>query len=115
LARAPYFGLTGMILAAVSAFSLIEAMVLIAAMKGGFLWVLLVLEFAVLAVAGFATGRIAMARSRDAYGHSGNAALAFIQIANLWLPLHPGRRTGRPYRAANMPWPAGRGLSWALS
>jgi hypothetical protein len=89
LARAPYFGLTGMILAAVSAFSLIEAMVLIAAMKGGFLWVLLVLEFAVLAVAGFATGRIAMARSRDAYGHSGNAALAFIPIANLWLLFTP--------------------------
>ncbi|MBS1164507.1 MAG: hypothetical protein H6R00_532 [Proteobacteria bacterium] len=36
-------------------------------------------------VYGVVTGLLAAARSRDAYGHSQGAILAFIPVANLWL------------------------------
>lgn len=51
----------------------------------GFLWVLVLVDVLVLLVTGYALAVIAMARSRDAYGHAGMAFLAFIPIANFWL------------------------------
>ena len=92
LARAPYFAYSALLFFFVSAAQIVWLQSL-AAMAGGYLWVLAAVSVAASIVAGFFFGRIAMARSRDAYGHGRLAALAFIPLANLWLLLTPSKNT----------------------
>ena len=90
LARAPYF--------ACSALLVLLAVVLrlvwlgsFPAMAGGYLWVFVLVDVLVSIALGYGIGVIAMARSRDAYGHSRLAFLAFIPFANFWLLLTPSK------------------------
>jgi len=55
------------------------------AILGGYVSALLAIGLSAAMLSGYLYGRVAMARSRDAYGHSRNAVLAFIPLANLIL------------------------------
>jgi hypothetical protein len=72
-------------------------------MAGGYLWTLMAVDVVMSIVVGFFFGQIAMARSRDAYGHGRLAALAFIPIANLWLLLTPSKNAVSANRAPTIP------------
>lgn len=85
LSRAPYFAFTGLLIAGLSLFGLIEVQFLVGAMVNRVLWLLLALELSALAVVGFLAARIALARSRHATGDGSLAFLAFIPVANLYL------------------------------
>jgi len=52
---------------------------------------------------GYGLGVIAMARSRDAYGHGKLAFLAFIPFANLWLLFTQSRLSLSPKREPTIP------------
>ena len=52
---------------------------------------------------GYFLCRIAMARSRDAYGHGRMAFLAFIPFANFWLLLTPSKKAISANRAPAIP------------
>lgn len=84
LQRAPYFFF--MIAISFGA-TLAESIWLlyVPAILGGYVWALLAAGLSVAMLSGYLYGRAAMARSRDAYGHSRNAVLAFIPLANLVL------------------------------
>ncbi|MEM9524018.1 MAG: hypothetical protein AAF982_08495 [Pseudomonadota bacterium] len=102
LRRAPYFAYSGMLLfMAASAqfvwFGWIQAM------TGGFLWVFMLVDVFVGLGVGYALGIIAMARSRDAYGHARMAFLAFIPLANFWLLLTPSKNDISANRAPTIP------------
>ena len=86
LRRAPYFAYSGLLFLIVAASQLVW-FGSFTAMAGGYLWVLLLVDVAVTLAVGYAFCVIAMARSRDAFGHSRMAALAFIPFANFWLLL----------------------------
>lgn len=90
LARVPYFAQSALIFLLVSAVQLVWLQTF-PAMMGGYLWVLMAVSFAASMVGGYFFGKIAMARSRDAYGHGRMAALAFIPLANFWLLLKPSK------------------------
>ena len=106
LARAPYFAYSALILLLVSAVQIVWLHSL-PAMAGGYLWVLITLSLGAIAVGGLFYGKIAMARSRDAYGHGRMAALALIPFANFWLLLAPSknaitaRRNSRRHRSCD--------------
>lgn len=55
------------------------------AIVAGRAWILMLESMASWFVYGLVTGPLAAARSRDAYGHSQKAILAFIPAFNLWL------------------------------
>ena len=93
--RAPYFAYSGLLLFIAAAAQLVW-FGSIPAMKGGFLWVFMLVDIVVDLAVGYAFGVIAMARSRDAYGHARMAALAFIPIANFWLLLTPSKNEYQP-------------------
>lgn len=65
---------------------------------GGYLWLLVFMAFGAIAIGGFLIGQIAMARSRDAYGHAGFAILAFVPFGNLWLFFARSRAENSPNR-----------------
>jgi hypothetical protein len=90
LARAPYFAFTALavLVASVGQFMSLNSL---SAMAGGYLWGLMAAQLSLTFMIGFFFGTIAMARSRDAYGHGGYAALAFIPLANLVLLSKPGK------------------------
>ena len=90
LRRAPYFAYSGLLFFIAAASQLVW-FGSIPAMTGGFLWVFMLVDVVVGLGAGYAFGIIAMARSRDAYGHARMAVLAFIPIANFWLLLTPSK------------------------
>lgn len=102
LARAPYFAYTTLIFLLVSAVQMIWLQSL-PAMIGGYLWVLMVVSIAAVIVGGFFAGKIAIARSRDAYGHGRMAFLAFIPLANFWLLLTPSKKAVSANRAPTVP------------
>jgi hypothetical protein len=77
LARVPYFTYSALVLLLVSAVQLVWLQTF-PAMMGGYLWVLMAISLAAPIVGGYFFGKLAMARSRDAYGHGRMAALAFI-------------------------------------
>jgi hypothetical protein len=52
---------------------------------------------------GYGFGVIAIARSRDAFGHGRGAALAFIPFANLWLLLTPSKNEISANRTPTIP------------
>ena len=90
LRRATYFAYSGL-LAYIAAASKIVWLGFIPAMTEGFLRVLMLVDVGVTLGLGYGLAIIAMARSRDAYGHARMAFLAFIPIANLWLLLAPSK------------------------
>ncbi|MBO9431613.1 hypothetical protein [Sulfitobacter sp. R18_1] len=96
--RAAYFAYSG-ILFFIAAVSQLIWFGSIAAITGGFLWIFMLVDVVVGLGTGYAYGMIAMARSRDAYGHARMAFLAFIPIANLWLLLKPSKSDFSPNRA----------------
>lgn len=102
LRRAPYFAYTGILLfiSAVSQFVWLGS---VQAITGGFLWVFMLVDVVVGLATGYGFGIIAMARSRDAYGHARLAALSFIPIANFWLLLTPSKTELSAKRAPTIP------------
>jgi hypothetical protein len=84
LHRAPYF-LLFMLLLFASSIMNFAWLLSFDAMAAGYLWVLIGLIFAGVAVLGFAYGKIAHARSMAAFGHGGFAFLAYIPVACLYL------------------------------
>lgn len=107
LRRSPYFAYSAILffLAAVAQLVWLNSN---SAILGGFLWVLMITDVIVRLAAGYTLGIIAMARSRDAYGHARRAFLAFIPIANLWLLLTHSRDDVSAVRASTMPLLTGR-------
>lgn len=103
LRRAPYFALSCLVILATGAVSYASVPFLVPAMSGSFLWAIVAATLAVPLVGGFFIARIAQARSRDAYGHSNAAALAFIPLANFWLLLTPSKNEVSPNRAQTIP------------
>lgn len=102
LSRAPYFAFNGLMFFVVSAAQLVW-LGSIPALKGGYVWVFMLVDVLVRVAAGYGVGVIAMARSRDAYGHGRMAALAFIPIANFWLLLTPSKNQLSANRAPTIP------------
>ena len=102
LQRAPYFAYSGLLVFIVSAFQLVW-FGSIPAMTGGFLWVLMLVDVVVGLGVGYALGIVAMARSRDAYGHARMAFLAFIPFANLWLLFVSSKNVVSANRAPMIP------------
>lgn len=100
--RAPYFAYSGLLFFIAAASQLVW-FGSIPAMIGGFLWVFMLVDVVVGLGVGYAFGIIAMARSRDAYGHARMAALAFIPIANFWLLLTPSKNDVSANRAPTIP------------
>jgi hypothetical protein len=72
-------------------------------MAGGYLWLLMAISIGASIISGFFYGRIAMARSRDAYGHGRMAVLAFIPFANLWLLSTPSKNAVSANRVTTIP------------
>lgn len=102
IARTPYFAYSAIILFAVSVAQIVWLQSL-SAMMGGYLWLLMLVSIAASLIGGFSLCRIAMARSRDAYGHGRSAFLAFIPIANFWLLLTPTRNAVSANRTPTIP------------
>lgn len=102
LRRAPYFAYSGLLFFIAAASQLVW-FGSIPAMTGGFLWVFMLVDVVVGLGVGYAFGIIAMARSRDAYGHARIAFLAFIPIANFWLLLTPSKNEVSANRAPTIP------------
>lgn len=97
LGRVPYFVRLCLV-------TLFVCVVEIATVKGGDASVwgvatrLAALLMAAPLIGGFYVGRIAAARSRDAFGHPYGAMLAFIPLANLWLLFKSSRtRAAEPF------------------
>ncbi|RXV60101.1 hypothetical protein C6W92_14150 [Roseovarius sp. A46] len=102
LRRVPYFAYSGLLFFVAAASQLVW-LGSIPAMTGGFLWLLMLVDVVVRLGVGYAFGIIAMARSRDAYGHARVAFLAFIPIANFWLLLTPSKNEVSANRAPTIP------------
>jgi len=102
LRRAPYFAYSALLLFFAAASQLVW-LGSIPAMTGGFLWVFMLVDVFVGLGVGYAFGIIAMARSRDAYGHARKAFLAFIPFANFWLLLTPSKNEMSANRAPTIP------------
>ena len=101
LARAPYFVYSALIVFVVSAVGIIWLQAT-PAMTGGYLWLLVTISLGASIAGGYFLYRIAMARSRDAYGHSRKAFLAFIPIANFWLLLTRSKHEMSAHRAPSI-------------
>ena len=84
LTRAPYVFYFGLAYFLVSLVDLPSAKTP-QAIETGTAWILVLTSALGDFAFGFFMGRLAAARSRDAYGHAGAAVLAFIPFANLWL------------------------------
>ena len=103
LRRAPYFALSGLLFLLLSGASMFTSAFIVQAIVGGIFWVIVALEVLATIVFGFFLGRVAMARSRDAYGHGRAAVLAFIPLANLWLLLTPSKTEVSANRVPTIP------------
>lgn len=88
MARTPYF-LGNSIILLVAALSKVLLVPTHGAFEKGYLGAWLVLWGLVQVGCGFTLWRLALARSRHAFGHCRLAALAFIPFANLWLMVAP--------------------------
>ncbi|MBV1897710.1 MAG: hypothetical protein KUG70_14710 [Rhodobacteraceae bacterium] len=102
LRRVPYFAYSGL-LYLVSAASQMIWLESFSAMVDGYLWIFFSVDVVVALVVGYFFGVIAMARSRDAYGHGRLAALAFIPLANFWLLLTPSKNEMNADRTPTIP------------
>lgn len=61
------------------------------AIEAGLAWALILPSWLAWLAFGFGLGRLAAARSRDAFGHARGAILAFIPFGNLWLQFRRSR------------------------
>jgi hypothetical protein len=114
LARAPYFALSSLLILLASAVSLVWLWTL-EALANGILWVLVAVTMAAMLVLGFLFGRLAAARSRNAYGSQAMAFLGMIPLLNLVLLFYPpqdGHATAS--RAAALKGPGGVVLGLVL-
>ncbi|MFZ5965328.1 hypothetical protein ACOXXX_20485 [Thalassococcus sp. BH17M4-6] len=102
LRRAPYFAYSGLLFFVMAASQLVW-LNSIPAMAGGYLWAFMLVDVVIGLCVGYALGIIAMARSRDAYGHARMGVLAFIPIANFWLLLTPSKSDVSANRAPTIP------------
>lgn len=102
LARAPYFAYSGLLFFVTSAAQLVW-LGSVPAMTGGYLWVFMLVDVMVSLASGYGIGVVAMARSRDAYGHGRFAVLAFIPLANFWLLLTPSKTDLSANRTPTIP------------
>ena len=99
LRRAPFFAYCGMLFLVSVVAQLVWIGSFTSYILGDFLWAFVLVDVVVGLVVGYAFGVIAMARSRDAYGHGRMAVLAFIPLANLWLLLTPSKNVISANRA----------------
>ncbi|MFQ5915518.1 MAG: hypothetical protein ACE5JS_20300 [Nitrospinota bacterium] len=102
LRRAPYFAFSGLLIFARATTQFVWLGSL-PAMTGGYLWVLMVVDVVGSVVIGYFIGVIAMARSRDAFGHARYAALAFIPLANFILLLKMSKTQTSANRIPTIP------------
>lgn len=102
IARAPYFAYSAVIGFAISAVQIVWLLT-VPAVAGGYLSLIVAVWFASLIVGGYFLCDIAMARSRDAYGHARMGFLAFIPVANFWLLLTPSKNKMSANRAPTIP------------
>ena len=102
LQRAPYFALSMLLFLISSALTFMWLSSLQVILLG-FLWVLVGAVFLGTAVVGYFYGVIALARSRDAYGHGRYATLAWIPIANFWLLLKESKNALSINRVPTIP------------
>jgi hypothetical protein len=102
LTRAPFFAyaaLVGFLMVTVNIIWLSPD----AAITGGYLWLFVAASIAATFLGGFFLCRLAMERSRDAFGYSGGAILAFIPLLNLWLMLKPSQKNVSANRVPTIP------------
>ncbi|WP_370677523.1 hypothetical protein [Pleomorphomonas sp. PLEO] len=97
MTRAPYF-LGNAIIVFVAALSMALLIPSTATVEGGTVWVFVACWALAQAACGFFLWRLAMARSRDAYGHAKAAVVAFIPLINVWLMAVPSREEVRDVR-----------------
>ena len=102
IARAPYFAYSALLYFAVSAVQIVWLQIL-PAMSGGYVWALFAVSVVASIAAGYFFCLIALARSRDAYGHGRLAFLGFIPIVNFWLLLTPSKNEISANRLAAVP------------
>ena len=102
ISRGPYFVYWTLIFFALQAVQIIWFQV-VAAIAGGYLWMLMLISLVSCIATGYFHCRIAMARSRDAHGHGRMAFLAFIPFANFWLLLTPSKKAISANRAPTIP------------
>jgi uncharacterized membrane protein len=102
LRRAPYFAYTALLFFVASVSQLVW-LGSIPAMTGGYLWAFMLVDVVVWLTVGYAVGVIALARSRDAYGHGGMAFLAFIPLGNFWLLLTGSKNAASPNNTPTIP------------
>lgn len=99
IARAPYFAYRAFIFFAICAAQIVWLWK-VDAIVGGYVWLLPIVGLGAFMVGGFYTCEIAIARSRDAYGHGRMAFLAFVPIANLVLLLKPSKNPASTNRVS---------------
>jgi hypothetical protein len=102
LQRAPYFAYIGLLFFIANG-SQIVWLGSFPAMTDGFLWAFMLVDVIVGISIGYALAVIAMARSRDGFGHARRAVLAFLPIANLWLLGIPSKKDVSANRALALP------------
>ena len=102
LQRAPYFAFSSLLVLATEATQLVW-LGSISALTGGYMWVLAAVDVVGDIIIGYFVGVIAMARSRDAFGHRGHAPLAFIPLANFVLLLKGSKRETTVNRITTVP------------
>jgi len=107
LQRSPYFAYSCILIFIAKGAQFVWLDPISAAVEG-FLWVLMLNDLIVDLAIGYTLGIIAMARSRDAYGHARKAFLAFIPVANLWLFLARSKDGGLAVRSSTPPLLTGR-------
>lgn len=97
MTRAPYF-LGNAIIVFVAALSMALLIPSAATVEGETTWLFVLCWALVQAACGFFLWRLAMARSRDAYGHAKAAMIAFVPLVNVWLMAVPSREEERDIR-----------------
>ena len=102
LCRAPYFAYSSMLFFFMAIAQLVW-LSSIPAIIGGFLWIFMLVDVVVGLIVGYAYWVIAMARSRDAYGHGRMAFLALIPFGNLWLVLTRSKHAISASRVPTIP------------
>ncbi|GKX33304.1 MAG: hypothetical protein MnENMB40S_09220 [Rhizobiaceae bacterium MnEN-MB40S] len=90
LDRAPYFACSFLLFLALSVTMQFWLAAPIA-MSGGFFWLLYLVQFISFIIYGFLVAVLAMARSRDIFGHGYGAILAFIPFVGFYLMFARGQ------------------------
>ena len=102
LPRAPYFAYMAALVLTVLSAQLVW-LPTERSITSGYPAAVLAIWIVTLTVGGYCGCLLAMARSRDAYGHDGMAWLAFIPLANLWLLLKRSRNEHSSNRMPTIP------------